>query len=521
MRMVNMVMSPNADTVNGTPDSDTISGLGGSDSLNGLGGDDSLDGGSGTDRLEGSDGSDTLDGGDDNDILYGGRIFAHPDMQVGEDLLLGGAGDDRLTGGSRSDTLRGGEGRDYLDGGVSGADLLAGEAGDDTAFAVGAGSTVEGGDGDDTLSSHARSCLLDGGLGEDFLYATYNYGPSTLSGGEGDDTLASAGGPELLPRDHGRSYDRLVGGTGNDAYRVNANQDIIVELPGGGIDLVEAYVSVNLAPEVENLVFRARGVWNANGNALDNHMTGNADANRFSAGNGDDTLIGGEGYDTLIGGNGNDSLDGGTDADSMGGGHGNDTYVVDGLFDLLAEDPGAGIDHVITHIDLTLAAEFENLTLAGWAVRGTGNAANNTLVGTAMANRLRGLDGNDAIQGGAGADTIEGGAGNDVLTGGDGADRFRLEGAGVGFDRIVDFNPDADVLEVSAAAYGGFLPLGPVGADRFALGYAEGSAPQFVYVPATGALRWDADGAGGVFAVTVAMLTGMPMLDESDIVVVA
>jgi Ca2+-binding RTX toxin-like protein len=92
---------------------------------------------------------------------------------------------------------------------------------------------------------------------------------------------------------------------------------------------------------------------------------------------------------------------------------------------------------------------------------------NDTLVGTAMADHLKGgpgddslsgLDGNDQLRGGPGADTIDGGAGNDtlsggpgsdVLTGGAGDDVFKIDGPAktlAGLDRITDFTHAHDKL---------------------------------------------------------------------------
>ena len=115
--------------------------------------------------------------------------------------------------------------------------------------------------------------------------------------------------------------------------------------------------------------------------------------------------------------------------------------------------------------------------------------------------------GNDTLTGAAGNDTLEGGVGNDLLPGGAGADRFHLGAPDGSFDRIKDVVHGSDWIEVSAAHYDGLL--------------TPASLAQFVYVPATGALKWDADGAGGAASVTVAMLTGTPLLQATDFVVVA
>ena len=64
-----------------------------------------------------------------------------------------------------------------------------------------------------------------------------------------------------------------------------------------------------------------------------------------------------------------------------------------------------------------------------------------------------------------GRDTLKGGAGNDILTGGDDVDVFFFE-AGGGFDRITDYDDNADLIEFrsGANAYSD-LTFTQVGAD--------------------------------------------------------
>lgn len=448
---------------------------------------------------------------------------------------IGGAGDDSIIGNAAANHLLGGAGNDTLDGGA-GIDRLVGGAGDDL-YVVDVGQDLvieQAGGGFDTvhalcsvnLWAEVEALQLGGTLGYgangNALANTMggNGAANRLAGGAGNDTLVGLGGDDTL--DGGGGYDSMEGGAGNDTYYVNVGQDQVLELAGGGIDLVIASVSVNLAAEVENLTLLTTLALNANGNALGNLINANPGANRVNSGGGNDTVYGLAGDDTLDGDGGHDVLIGGTGADSMLGGTGNDRYVVDHAGDVVVEAAGGGLDQVLAYVSFTLAEQVESLALLGAAVAGSGNALGNTLAGNALANLLRGLGGNDTLTGGDGADTLEGGAGNDLLTGGTGADRFVLAGPDGSFDRIQDFVHGSDLIEVSAAAFAGLLPVGPLAAGQFAGGgIAVGPGAQFVYVPATGALKWDADGAGGVAAVTVAMLTGAPTLAATDILVVA
>jgi Ca2+-binding RTX toxin-like protein len=139
-----------------------------------------------------------------------------------------------------------------------------------------------------------------------------------------------------------------------------------------------------------------------NGNAAANVANGTAEA---------DTMNGAGGNDTLTGGAGNDALNGGAGNDSLIGGAGNDTV-----------NGNAGLDVL------------------------DGGDGNDTLNGAAD---------NDALTGGNGNDVLIGGAGVDVLTGGPGSDTLVFataaqSGSGTTRDRITDFAPGEDKIDVSA-----------------------------------------------------------------------
>jgi len=258
---------------------------------------------------------------------------------------------------------------------------------------------------------------------------------------------------------------------------------------------------------------------------------------------GNDTLKGAAGNDSLAGRVGNDWLDGGVGADAMRGGFGNDTYVVDISGDFVFEAAGAGIDRIITIVSLSLndpaKAAVENLSLAGVAANGTGNALGNAIFGNSSNNALSGLAGNDFLFGLAGNDRLFGGHGNDVLDGGLGADLLNGGGAGGGSDSfrfssalgtvdvIQDFSHFAignnDVIQLDDDVFIGAGPVGVLAATAFEDGpLATSAQDRILYDEATGAIYFDRDGTGPATPVRFATLVGSPNdVDNSDFVVIA
>lgn len=345
-------------------------------------------------------------------------------------IINGTAESDNLLGTAEADEIRGLAGNDNIDG-AGGADAMDGGLGDDVFIVDHAGDRVyeRSGEGTDEIRSSVNYVLpafverlvLTGSA----IYATGNSLNNQIIGNDVDNVLRGGGGSDLF-----------VGGFGNDTYIVEGTitvideggyafgeVDQVIEADGGGTDLIISNISHTLGANVENL----RLVGTANlagfGNELGNRIIGN-DGNNF-----------------IRGGAGNDYLDGGLGADSLDGGDGDDIYVIDNELDHLGVESPAesgGIDTVIASIDHTLAFGFENLTLTGAAVRGTGNSHDNRIVGNAGANvifgdggndRIDGREGNDDLNGGFGDDYIYGGAGDDLIEGGPGIDRL-IGGAG-------------------------------------------------------------------------------------------
>ncbi len=485
-------------TITGTSGSDTISGSDGHDVLIGSGGNDVLTGGRGKDVLYGDVtfqpfsgnqviGDDTLIGGGGNDSLFDFR---------GNNLFDGGAGDDTLILGTGIDRVLFGRGSgldhvildnnrndiDLIEMAVginpddvvmtwrspSVADILISDSGDRLTvqlstdwFAVGPETTqaiVRFADGTQwTLAWSSTNVDIPAATSsDDVLRASL---PATLAGMDGDDTylLGSSGIPG--------SYE-------------------VVEAPGEGIDTVQSVQDYTLPANVENLFLVKFTADNGVGNELDNLIVGNTRGNILDGGAGNDVLVGGvfrsveefvvfeTGSDILLGGSGDDVLmaDGGNiifsadGADSewlfLGGGSefrsnmprladdlliggvGNDTYVVHGQEQTVAELENEGTDTVKSTVSYILGEHLENLELISPLpifddednlippplLNGTGNELDNVLIGSDDANVLSGL---------AGHDTLVGRLGNDRLHGGIGRDTY-LFNLGDGIDTIED-----------------------------------------------------------------------------------
>lgn len=478
---------------------ENITATDGNITLNGNAKDNILDdGGESTVSLRGGSGNDTYllsgtgttitDTGGIDTVSSAVAIILTPFTTI-ENAILTGVGAvnitgnnlaNRLTGNSAANTLNGGAGNDVLDGGGSADDVLIGGAGNDTYIIRDGGETITeaSAGGTDLVKAGATYTLeelaevenitLTGTLN---INATGNALANTLIGNSGNNIL-DGGVEEAIAK-----ADKLIGGDGDDTYRIGAG-DVVTELAGEGDNdtIISTATVAALAANVENLdLSEASTAVNGGGNVLDNTITGNgqvnvlkglAGADELNGNGGNDNLDGGTGADTLNGGAGNDTLFGGTDtaadilaggavdtlnggagndklngglgADLLAGGAGSDTYFVDNAGDAITEDVGGGTDSVqftATTGSYTLADNVENIILMGTAgIGATGNGSNNVMTGNGGANTLTGLGGNDRLIGGSGNDELNGGDGNDIITGGIGQDDVIT---GTGTDRVV------------------------------------------------------------------------------------
>lgn len=240
----------------------------------------------------------------------------------GDDLLLGLGGDDQLFGDAGNDWLIGGRGADRMEGGTGNDIYVVDDAGDQvietlTLAQRGGIDTVLSSVGF-TLGANVENLTLTGrnditGTGNELANIIIgNSGNNQLTGGAGNDLLIGGDGSDYLNgSDDGSSADRMDGGRGNDAYVVDHVGDKVIEnignAAGGGIDLVQSYISYTLGANLDDLYLYGGAGLNGTGNSLNNVLLGSYGANVLNGAGGDDTIYA-DFDDTVLGGTGNDLL---------------------------------------------------------------------------------------------------------------------------------------------------------------------------------------------------------------------
>ncbi|RCJ16672.1 hypothetical protein A6S26_32870 [Nostoc sp. ATCC 43529] len=417
-----------------------------------------------------------------------------------------------------NDVINGQGGNDKING-LSGDDLLRGDAGNDVLY---------GGVGNDSLSGGAGNNLLNGGDGNDSLsvsgyYQTGYYqdydsrlsGKNTLNGGASDDTLSASGSA---------GDNLLSGGNGNDSLSISGY-----------------YTFVYLNDFFDS---RSIGKNTLNGGAGNDNLSasGSTGNNLLSGDDGNDTLsisgyYDGDNYDeydsrssgknTLNGGAGDDTLSaGGSKGDNLlSGGDGNDSLSIYGYYEYTPYDNPYSPRDLSNTYDSRSSGKN---TLSGGAGNDTlsaGGSIGNNLLDGGYGNDIltaSNATGKNTLKGGNGNDTLSGGKGNDSLIGGSGIDRFVFNSLNEGVDKIYDFNTANEVIQVSAAGFGGGLSAGVLSASQLRIGVsANTNAQRFIYNSATGALFFDKDGSAGAFAqVQFAQLsTGLSLTNNNFVVV--
>jgi len=379
--------------------------------LTGNSGDNTLDGSAGADTLIGGGGNDTFIVDNTSDIVTAGSgtdtiqssiswdmsSAGHNNSNV-ENLSFTGSSNMNGTGNSLDNILTSNTGLDTLAGGLGNDTYIVNNSSDVINENLGEGTDTVNTSLAWTLGNNIENLTLTGSnavngtgnsldnviIGNDAVNTLIgNDGNDTMSGFSGNDSLNGGTGNDVL--DGGAGVDWMIGGTGNDTFYVDNSSDVIGEGTNGGTDTVfsSATFSLALAGSVEVLVLTGTANINGTGTLLNNC-----------------TIIGNSGDNVLDDGGGR--VNG---VDTLIGGLGNDTFNVNNDGTVVVENPGEGIDTVVTIRSWTLGANIENLTLLGDNSGGTGNNLDNTIIGNITDNILNGAGGVDTLIGGTGNDT--------------------------------------------------------------------------------------------------------------------
>ena len=275
-----------------------------------------------------------------------------------------------------------------------------------------------------TWSLGTDPCTVEGTYGNDTLVGTSQSDYICAFGG--DDRILASGGNDTI--DGGSSYDMVSyqNAPGPIEGSISHNYDV-GQVTGWGTDSLKLVEGLQGSSHADRLEGEAYG-----------RYLGSYTTNTFIGGPGNDTLIGGWGTDQLYGWAGNDLLVPGFSTDPeqhrfahqlVDGGAGTDTVS----FACVEQCPDDSSDQEPSdlHVDLNqgTAAGSED----GEPYHEVAQIVNvENVIGTSLADVLRGSAGPNTIWGGDGDDTLFGYAGNDSLYGQHGNDS--LDG-GKGSDR--------------------------------------------------------------------------------------
>jgi Ca2+-binding RTX toxin-like protein len=286
---------------------------------------------------------------------------------------------------------------------VQGFESVTGSALDDALFGSDGANALDGAAGDDFISGRGGDDGIDGGAGND-----------VVQGADGNDVLAAGSGNDLLRG--GSGVDSFDGGTDDGAFtdgsigygdRVSffddrATQGAVADLRTGTV-ANDGFGNAETMSGIESL---------GDGTAFADVFYGNDSING---------LLGGVG-DSLYGFGGDDLLQLSSAAAVVDGGSGTDRLQLSSDLVVLLPDSNAdGVAEIAAAMTLGWTVSLAGGTLRdGYGNVGTVTAVEN-LIGSALADQLRG---------GAGANRIEGGVGNDFLLMQDGGEDSALGGEG-------------------------------------------------------------------------------------------
>ena len=317
--------------------------------------------------------------------------------------------------------------------------------------------------GDDTIIGSSVVDVLEGGLGDDFIFGLNGSDTYIFNAGDGNDYIEDngAGDTDVIDIRGYSSTDAVFERVAGDV------DDFVIRLPGGDSILVKNSLQGDHADGIEQITFDGDGVTvtMADLRALfvsnqqttgDDNIVGFSLSDIIEGGLGDDYLSGGNGSDTYIynSGDGNDTIDdnGSGDTDVLDiRGHSS----TDASFSFF---PGSADDLIITF------ANGDQIIIRGTIQSGHTDAIEQIIfdgdgVTLTMADVRADLfaqqtsAGDDIITGSSVVDTLTGGLGDDFIIGLNGSDTY-IYAFGDGNDNINDNGAgDTDVLQISGVLF--------------------------------------------------------------------
>jgi len=484
------------DFLDGTQFDDVVRGFDGNDTMRGLAGNDSLNGNEAEDYINGNQGNDTLRGGKGNDTILGGQ---------GNDLILGDLGNDFLYGDRGADTLEGGDGNDLFAIGVGfggftvqGADVITDFRGDGT-----------GGTPRDLIG------LIRTDLNKslDDLFNGLNI---TVVNG---DTIIQdkATGEFLAVIDN---FDRTL--TSSDFNIAPVPQAIAppssTPTPSPTPSPTPTPIPTpSPTPGGTPTPFASVSVITTDPTAAESG-TPPSDTGTFLISR--DNSVGNLTVNLAISGTATNTTDYATIPTTVTIPNGSTSVIV-----TVSPVDDALVESTETVV-LTLASS-SGYTISSPSTATVSILDNDTSTGsttpTAGPDNLTGTSASDVINGLSGNDTITGAAGADTLTGGAGSDSFLYNSATEGSDTISDFVTGVDSFRILGSGFGGGLAVGTLTSAQFLSGAgftaATNGLQRFIYDTTTGILRFDVDGTGATASQTLATLTGLPAIANTDFTV--
>ena len=501
------------DTLDGGDGNDDLAGSIGTNSLQGGDGDDVIRSASlAIDTVEGGSGVDTAII-DYSSLTVAVTNLAGGEVAFGNGtdsrVILTGVERIVITTGSGNDSITTLGGDDHIDGGA-GADAMAGGAGDDTYVVDDGGDSVTeaGGAGTDEIRSSLATYILPANV-ENLVAASHvNH---DFRGNSGNNRVIGGGGADFFRLQDGGN-DSVFGDLGNDAFYFGAayTPDDVAD---GGVDRDQVALQGNYAltlgtvTGIEDLILLSgtdtrfgdpgASLYSYAITSIDSNVAAGqrlvVDGSQLVAGesftfdgsaetNGKFILSGGDGIDTLTGGAGadgfyfrhgtfwgpNDKVTGGAN-DQIGfrGDFTGANKVVMGADQIMGvvtlvlmsgTDSRFGPAVAPTRFDIQMhdgnVGAGQRFTIDGSFL---GSDETMRIDGSGETNgffRMFGGSGADVLIGGAGNDSLRGNGGGDTLTGNGGSDRFvygsASESIGFPFDRILDFTPGTDKIDLTA-----------------------------------------------------------------------